>query len=195
MPVPTTQPNAVYVSRIPTDSTGPHWLNGSFFRIPVLVTNPFVDWPDLNWQGDDIIPMQFSEGSPEYLWAEHMADPTRTTSFNFGRQWDAIGSTFTHRFIPTGTYDFVITHAADDRYAMDFIVNNQVLVPIGVNNGTIPTHRPWRNVKSYVYEDIPITSRAVIRLETSATNIGQTNGTFTTNPAMFIWVMQVFRNQ
>ncbi|HEX2954969.1 MAG TPA: hypothetical protein VHR47_13445 [Bacillota bacterium] len=193
MPIPTTQPHAIYVSRVATNPTGPHWLNGSAFRIPVVVTNPYIDWPDLNWQGNDIIP-QFSEGGPQYLWAEPMADPTHTTNFKFARRWDVTGTTFTHRTIPTGTYDFVVTHAADDRYTMILRLGNQALIPVGVNNGTIPVHRPWRNVKAYVYEDISLFPNSVLRLETSATNIGQPTGTFTSNPAMFSWVMQVFRD-
>lgn len=194
MSFPNTQPNAIYVSRPPSGSSGAHWL-GTPFRIPVIVQNPYIDWPDLNWESDDIHPQQFSEGAPHYLWAVPVADPINTTTFSFGRQWDAIGSQFTSRLIPTGVYDFVISHAADDRYTMELLLNGQVLVPVGVNNGTNPSRRPWRNVKSYVYEDIPVNSRAVLRLETTATNIGRSDGTPQTNPAMFTWTFQMLRNQ
>ncbi len=183
------QPLAIYVSNA---SLG-NWTEGS---LPVKVTNPFKFWPSLNWQGNNINPVFYQEGGPQYLWATPTADPINTTTFTFIRRWNGSStSSFTDRLIPFGNYDLVIAHAADDRYNMRLTLNGVTQNPQGVNIST-PSSHPWRNVKTYRYlvNLVPTSSipTPVLRLITTATNIGFKSGTTQNNPGMFTWTMQIF---
>lgn len=186
------QPLAIYASipaTIPA-TAGPNWEGVQ----PVTVTDPFRFWPNLDWRGGNIVPVSPVTEVPQYLWSVPVPNPVITDTEIFTRRWDIsnFGSPFDTRAIPAGTYDIVISLAADDQYSMQLFTNTTVFTPTGTNIN-VPPDFPWRNVKTYQYGDVFLNPGNILRLRVTATNIGQPAGTPPQdNPAMFSWTMQVF---
>jgi hypothetical protein len=186
------QPLAIYAS-IPATvpaTAGPNWEGIQ----PVTVADPFQFWPNLDWRGGNIVPLSPVTEVPQYLWTVPVANPEVTDTETFTRRWDIsnLGSPFDTRAIPSGTYNIVISLAADDQYAMQLFTNNVLFNPTGTNT-SIPPDFPWRNVKTYEYSSVFLNPGNILRLSVEATNIGQPVGTPPqNNPAMFSWTMQVF---
>ena len=183
------QPLAIYVS----NAAKGNWAQGI---LPVKVTNPFKFWPNLNWQKGNINPLLYQEGGPQYLWVSPTAEPVFTTEFTFIRLWEgSLESSFTDKLIPFGTYDIIISHAADDLYSMRLVLNGTHQDPQGGDIST-PSPRPWRNVATFRYQVSLIPSGSfptpTLSLFTFAKNIGFKSGTIQNNPGMFTWTMQIF---
>ncbi len=194
------QPLAIFASipAVVPATAGPNWEGIQ----PVIVGDAFRFWPNLDWRGGNIVPLSPVTEVPQYLWFTPIANPTTTVTAAFTRRWDVtnFGSPFDTRAIPAGTsYQIVISSAADDQYSMQLFKTSPLNVvtiytPTGVNT-SVPPDFPWRNVKTYNYDDVILNPGDILRLMTIATNLAQPPGTPPQdNPAMFSWVMQVFQD-
>jgi hypothetical protein len=197
------RPRAIYAS-IPQNEVGvPNWDNVTGV-IPVECNCPFPHWPDLDWIGDTLDengPAEYDLEHPKYLWSHPLVqDPVGGESHVFIRKWvvGQPGQPFDYQTLPPDNLLLVITHAADNQYALALTVGDAkseaTQSPMGANVNIPNSESAWRNCKTYLYHlDLSKTaSGANVELITEAINHPQPGGTSATNPAMFTWVMYIY---
>ncbi len=166
------------------------------YRWPI----PFRPGPIWIGESDGIIPNSYSE-IPSYLWNPAVADPTDGYPKQFTRRFTIGAATdlFTATRIPAGTYNLILSIAADDEYQVLILLNGTIIdQPNPGFNFAVPNPFPWRDVKTYVYggsgAGITLSAGDSLDIQVIARNIPQPAGTPPgANPAMFTWVLQLFR--
>ncbi len=189
------QPSAVYASIPPSTPPipGPLWKGTQ----PVVVTNPYPTWPNLDWSGDAITPTSGYGEIPQYLFSVPQADPAVETIATFTRRLTvgAAGSVYSVTGIPPGPYNFIITHAADNQYSLTITVTPVegtpvTFSPVGYNANT-PYPLQWRNVKTYEYTGVILATGETIDIISTVVNLAAPDSTPDQNPAMFTWTFQL----
>jgi hypothetical protein len=200
------RPRAIYASVPPNEAGIPKW-DEVFGTIPVTYSMPCSSWPNLDWDGnvlDESLPTEYDLEHPQYLWSHPLVrDPINGESYTFIRQWlvGEPGGTFDYQTIPADDLIFVISHAADNQYALALIVGEvttgTVQAPAGANTVIPSPQEAWRNVKTYLYHVnlAEFSPGTPVNLISEVINASQApHGIVTSNPAMFTWIMQVFNH-
>jgi hypothetical protein len=198
------KPRAIYASIPPSEPVNPKWDQIAGV-IPVEYTQPFIYWPDLDWEGDmieDNSPTEYRYEHPKYLWSHPLVqDPANGETHVFIRQWRVgqPGATFDSQTIPPENLIFVINHAADDQYTMALLFGTadqpgSVQSPMGCNIHIPNAGSSWRNCKTYFYHLnlTRATPGTPINLMSEVVNVPQPGGKAAANPAMFTWIMYIY---
>jgi hypothetical protein len=184
------QPLMLYASTNPFN--GGNWSVNSTFTPTVVPTgNTFQFWPNLNEGGDNINPTSGVKEPPDYLYTPTF-DSTTNTNYTFTRSWTITGVSFTATEIPAGTYNIVLTHAADNLYTATLVNGSTTLDPVISNQNNVPDVNQWRNAKTIAYSCVGLVDNTTFALRTDVTNLGIAGSTPQSNPAMFTWTLGIY---